>query len=192
MRTRIVCSAILLCIVLSSSYGQEIWVSSPSKGDTLFIGDTIQIVFDADSAYRAIASSTVIKVSLNAGVDWAKVCPVEDPSYCPVAIWKPYWGNVRWIVPDSLHIVDQVVPSVSDNVIFRVYDYGNSELEGFSNGSCMIARRNGVTGVKNRYTMRSITSSRSSEEGCGAGAVVAIFVPLLWRFPRRRRSGKKL
>jgi hypothetical protein len=167
-----------------ASFAQKIWITSPSQGDILYINDTISIRFEADSAYLGQASSTVIKISANAGFEWAKVCPLEDTTFCPVPVAKEYWGSVSWVIPESIYVGTasgmELRSALSDSVLFRVYDYGDRMLKGYSDGYASI-----------QHKKLNIGDNDQESKGCGAGVATAFLIPLYLRITKKRKYGKR-
>lgn len=90
-------------------------VTSPNGSEKYHVGDTLLLKWEADS----LITSVGITVSMDSGVTWH---PIRNKS---VSRTDPTWGSYPWVIPDSV----EGMPSISDKVLFSVYDYFGADRD---------------------------------------------------------------
>lgn len=116
---------------------EPIVVLQPTGGATFAVGDTLHIVYDADSLQ---AAGTVVSLSLNEGEDWFVLHTGES--------WGTGTGVVLdYVIPDTVLVGASMTSTVSNGCMVRVNRYPDG-LDAFSavfqiveNNSVALTRR---------------------------------------------------
>ena len=93
-----------------------ILVSKPNGGETFILGDTLAILWSADSQI----TSCGIQISLDSGTTWHAITRRKS-----VQRTDENWGNYKWAIPDTLDSLSLV----SNKVMVSVYDYFGADRD---------------------------------------------------------------
>jgi hypothetical protein len=94
-------------------------VTSPAAGDTLAVGESVDIRWEAGSQIGGV----VIEVSLDGGMSWHELVKGGD-----IVPGDPLWLSYPWTIEPTVGGVS----SVSNLAIVKIYDYNKQDAMGTS------------------------------------------------------------
>jgi hypothetical protein len=165
-----------LCLGTATS-AQTITITGPTPGEVFYVGDTVNVTYEIDEGYVGIG--TVIQLSVDGGRVYHHMFTLESPNFGAIPLTAEHSGNVHVVIPDSLGKEGPKVSTISENALFKVYDYGDGDKNDKMDAPFSI-----------RHPSERATEQESEEENsgpCGSGAGLAFIPAIALRSFRRRR-----
>jgi hypothetical protein len=157
----------------------------PNGNDTLYSGDTIEIIYEVDSSYAQRGEALRLEITLNGGKEWLPLCLSKQSTGQCIVSYRPG-------APDSVHVIVPMIENasserlISDSALVRIGDVTEASYlpKAVVDKHITIIQREETYGYQKEQT-------RGNRTACGSGAGIALFPFIVGRIFafRKKNSG---
>lgn len=159
-------SLLIIIFQTLSCFCQLAVIKSPTSNDIFYVGDTISIIWEADSAYLDVIRGAEMKITNDKGKNWFEIFAMQLENQRAIVFSDDKWAfNPKIVIRDTISNSSgsKSIPLANSEIQIKIHPYGNANLYSATTECCIkiLPRKTKILSQINQQN-RSIKSKNYS------------------------------